>query len=291
MAVEFWESGINRFANSMWESIQSDPPRPVDPEARAEYLAFACDLATLAGKAILPQFRRPIAVDNKKAGTDYDPVTEADRAAERAMREEIGRQYPAHGILGEEFGLKPGDGLTWVLDPIDGTRGFVMGLLHWGTLVALFDGQRPVVGVIHQPALDETFAGDGITAVFAQGGGRRALATRPCSDLGRALAGTTAPEMFRTDRQNRGFERIRQATRGMRYGTDCYLYAMLALGLADLVIESSLKPYDVQALIPVVEGAGGVITDWDGGNPAMGGDVLATGDPRLHELALAELRS
>lgn len=274
----------------MGASIQSDSPIRLEAEARAEYLDFACRLARLAGEAILPQFRRPLGVDNKKAGTDYDPVTEADRASERAMREAIRKRYPAHGILGEEFGYESGDGLTWVLDPIDGTRGFVMGLLHWGTLVALFDGQRPVVGVIHQPVLGESFAGDGATATYTRGGERRALATRPCADLGEALAGTTAPDMFRTDRQTRGFERIRQVTRGMRYGTDCYLYAMLAMGLADLVIESSLKPYDVQALIPVVEGAGGVITDWDGGNPAMGGDVLATGDPKLHELALAELR-
>ena len=259
-------------------------------EARAQYLAFAGELATLAGQEILPQFRRPLTVDNKRPGAGYDPVTEADRAAERAMREAIGRRYPAHGILGEELGLKSGDGLTWVLDPIDGTRGFVMGLLHWGTLVALFDGQRPVVGVIHQPVLGETFAGDCASATYTRGGASRALATRRCSDLGAALAGTTAPELFKTDRQTAGFERIRRVTRGMRYGTDCYLYAMLALGLADLVIESGLKAYDVQALMPVVEGAGGVITDWDGGNPAMGGDVLATGDPKLHELTLAELR-
>lgn len=274
----------------MGASIQSDSPIRLEPETRAEYLEFACDLARLAGETILPQFRRPLAVDNKKAGTDYDPVTEADRAAERAMRAAIREQYPAHGILGEEFGLETGDGLTWVLDPIDGTRGFVMGLLHWGTLVALFDGQRPVVGVIRQPVLDETFAGDGARTVFTRGGDERELATRPCPELGDALAGTTAPELFRTERQVSGFDRIRELTRGMRYGTDCYLYAMLAMGLADLVIEANLKPYDVQALIPVVEGAGGVITDWDGGNPAMGGEVLATGDARLHERALQELR-
>ena len=274
----------------MAASIRSEFPVAVDAHARAEYLAFACRLAELAGEAIMPQFRRPIAVDNKKAGIDYDPVTEADRAAERAMREEIGKHYPTHGILGEEFGFERGDGLTWVLDPIDGTRGFVMGLLHWGTLVALFDGQRPVVGAIRQPVLDETFAGDGTRAIYTRGPEERTLATRPCPELGEALAGTTAPEMFRAGRQAAGFERIRQLARGMRYGTDCYLYAMLAMGLADLVIEANLKPYDVQALIPVVEGAGGVITDWDGGNPAMGGEVLATGDPRLHERVLAELR-
>ena len=275
----------------MATSIQSDCPIRLEPEARAEYLEFACHLARLAGEAIVPQFRRPLAVDNKKAGTDYDPVTEADRAAERAMREAIREQYPAHGVLGEEFGPETGNGLTWVLDPIDGTRGFVMGLLHWGTLVALFDGQRPVVGVIRQPVLDETFAGDGVRTVYIRGGEERALATRPCPELGEALAGTTAPDLFRTERQVSGFGRIRQLTRGMRYGTDCYLYAMLAMGLTDLVIEANLKPYDVQALIPVVEGAGGVITDWEGGNPAMGGEVLATGDARLHERALEELRA
>ena len=274
----------------MGASIQSDSPIRLEPEARAEYLEFACSLARLAGEVILPQFRRRLAVDNKKAGTDYDPVTEADRAAERVMREAIRERYPAHGILGEEFGFETGDGLTWVLDPIDGTRGFVMGLLHWGTLVALFDGQRPVVGAIRQPVLDETFAGDGDRAVYTRGREERALATRPCPELGEALAGTTAPDLFRTERQVSGFGRIRRLTRGMRYGTDCYLYAMLAMGLADLVIEANLKPYDVQALIPVVEGAGGVITDWDGGNPAMGGEVLATGDARLHERALEELR-
>ena len=274
----------------MGVSIQSDSPVQVDAPARTEYLEFACRLARLAGEAILPQFRRGLAVDNKKAGTGYDPVTEADRTAERVMREEIRRRYPAHGILGEEFGFEAGDGLTWVLDPIDGTRGFVMGLLHWGTLVALFNGQRPVVGVIRQPVLDETFAGDGARAIYTRGREQRVLATRPCPELGEALAGTTAPEMFRAGRQAAGFERIRQLARGMRYGTDCYLYGMLAMGLADLVIEANLKPYDVQALIPVVEGAGGIITDWDGGNPAMGGEVLATGDARLHERVLAELR-
>ena len=260
------------------------------PGERTEYLDFACSLAARAGEVILPAFRRDIAIDDKGGRAGYDPVTEADRATERVMREMIGERYPAHGILGEEYGHEPGNGLTWVLDPIDGTRGFVMGLLHWGTLVALFDGRKPVVGVIHQPVLGETFAGDGANARYVRHDERRDLRTRPCRELGAALAGTTTPEMFRTAREQECFRRIESRVRGMRYGTDCYLYAMLAMGQADLVIETRLKPYDVQALIPVVEGAGGVITDWEGGNPALGGDVLATGDPRLHEAALAILR-
>ena len=271
-------------------SLASATPYPVTPGERTEYLDFACSLADRAGEVILPAFRRDIAIDDKGGRTGYDPVTEADRAAERVMREMIGERYPAHGILGEEYGHEPGNGLTWVLDPIDGTRGFVMGLLHWGTLVALFDGRKPVVGVIHQPVLGETFAGDGANARYVRPDERRDLRTRPCRELGAALAGTTTPEMFRTAREQECFRRIESRVRGMRYGTDCYLYAMLAMGLADLVIETRLKPYDVQALIPVVEGAGGVITDWQGGNPALGGDVLATGDPRLHEAALAILR-
>lgn len=258
----------------------------MNPEQRAEYLAFAHRLAERAGDAILPHFRQSPAIDNKKAG-GYDPVTEADRTAEQAMREAIRERYPSHGILGEEFGHEQGDGLTWVLDPIDGTRGFVMGLLHWGTLVALFDGERPIVGVIHQPFLGETFLGDCNTATYRRGSASRLLQTRPCPRLEDALAGTTAPDLFKTPEQRASFGRIHDRVRTMRYGTDCYLYAMLAMGQADLVIESRLKPYDVQALIPIVEGAGGVITDWNGGNPALGGNVLATGDAKLHEAALA----
>ena len=261
----------------------------MNPHERAEFVDFARELAELAGESILSRFRQSPAIDNKKAGEGYDPVTEADRAAERVMRDAIRERYPSHGILGEEFGHEPGDGLTWVLDPIDGTRGFVMGLLHWGTLVALFDGERPVVGVIHQPFLGETFSGDGHTAHYRRNDDSSALHTRPCPRLQDALAGTTAPDLFKTPKETAAFERIRTHVRTVRYGTDCYLYAMLAMGQADLVIEAGLKPYDVQALIPVVEGAGGVITDWEGGNPAMGGQVLATGDPKLHELALREL--
>lgn len=253
---------------------------------RADYLAFAHRLAERAGESILPHFRQSPAIHNKKAG-GYDPVTDADRTAEQTMREAIRERYPTHGILGEEFGHEPGDGLTWVLDPIDGTRGFVMGLLHWGTLVALFDGERPIVGVIHQPFLGETFLGDCNTATYRRGSASRLLQTRPCPRLEDALAGTTAPDLFKTPEQRASFGRIHDRVRAMRYGTDCYLYAMLAMGQTDLVIESGLKPYDVQALIPIVEGAGGVITDWNGGNPALGGNVLATGDARLHETALA----
>ena len=271
-------------------SLVRSTPHPVTGDERAEYLDFAIELAEAAGQVILPHFRRGIAVDNKAGEGDYDPVTQADREAERAMCQRIERRYPDHGILGEEFGYRPGrNAPTWVLDPIDGTRGFVMGLLHWGTLVALFDGVKPVVGVIRQPFLDETFVGNCMSAECHRAGERIDLRTRQCGALADAFAGTTTPDLFKTEAERAGFQRIATKVRGMRYGTDCYLYAMIALGMADLAIETDLKPYDVQALMPVVEGAGGCITDWQGGNPSMGGRVLATGDPRLHEAALEAL--
>ena len=251
-------------------------------------------LAERAGRVILPFFRQERAgatVENKSQGAAYDPVTQADRDSEDVMRRAIAEQYPSHGVYGEEHGFTPGNGLTWVLDPIDGTRAFVMGLLHWGTLVSLFDGQKPLVGVIHQPFLGESFAGDGSHAFYRRNGASRNIRTRRCDAMANALCAATTPNMFRTLSERRGFESVRGKVRNMRYGTDCYGYAMLAFGQVDLVLETSLKPYDVQALMPIVEGAGGVLSAWDGGNPAMGGSVLASGDATLHAQVLQELQS
>lgn len=266
----------------------------VTKNERETYLEFAIQIAERAGRVILPLFRakqRGAAVENKAEGRAYDPVTEADRDAEEVMRRAISERYPSHGVYGEEYGFTPGDGLTWVLDPIDGTRAFVMGLLHWGTLVALFDGQRPIVGVIHQPFLRETFAGDGTRAFYRQNGTVQNMKTGPCDSLGSALCATTSPDLFRTPRERQGFERIRRKVKNVRFGTDCYAYAMLAFGQIDLVLETSLKPYDVQALMPIVEGAGGALTGWDGENPAFGGAVLAIGDTNLHAQVMQELQS
>ncbi len=266
----------------------------VSKSERESYLEFAIQLAERAGRVILPFFRQRqggTLVENKADGKAYDPVTQADRDSEAAMREAIAERYPSHGVYGEEHGFKRGNGLTWVLDPIDGTRAFVMGLLHWGTLVALFDGQKPLVGVMHQPFLQETFAGDGSHALCRRNGRSEIIGTRSCDSLVTALCATTSPDMFRIASERQGFERIRGQVRNQRYGTDCYAYVMLAMGQIDLVLETSLKPYDVQALMPIVEGAGGLLTSWDGGDPAMGGAVLASGDPRLHAQVLQELQS
>ena len=256
----------------------------MSPDELAAYLAFARNLATAAGAAILPHFRSPLAIDNKGAASDYDPVTEADRAAERTIREAIARRYPEHRIRGEEQGISGGDSaLTWVIDPIDGTRSFVLGQLHWGTLIALNDGAGPKLGVMHQPFVGETFVAiAGGEPFWERGGERRALRTRSCPRIDEAMLASTAPDMFATDAKRAAFDRVRSRARLTRFGSDCYGYCLLAMGMTDAVVESGLQAYDVQALVPIVEAAGGVITRWDGGPCHEGGDVVACGDRALH---------
>lgn len=252
-----------------------------------EFRAFAERLADAAAAAIQPHFRAPLAVEDK-GGRLYDPVTVADKAAEEAMRALIQAQYPEHGILGEEQGVALGSSpLTWVLDPIDGTRAFITGLPLWGTLIALNDGTRPVLGVMNQPFTGERFVGT------PQGAwrGTTALKTRACADLGSATLMCTTPDMFDTPARKAAFERVAGAARLMRYGGDCYAYCMLASGFVDVIVEASLQPYDVQALMPIIEGAGGVITAWDGSTAQHGGCVVACGDAALHAQVVEMLRT
>ena len=252
-------------------------------------LDFARELCAAAGEAILPHFRVAIDVENKADARRYDPVTEADRAAERVIREAIGLRYPSHRIRGEESGVSGGDSaLTWVIDPIDGTRSFVLGLLHWGTLIALNDGTKPVLGIMHQPFVGESFSAvAGGEATWQRGRERRILRTRRCARLGEAMLACTSPGMFTTEARRAAFERVRARVRLTRFASDCYGYCLLAMGLIDVVVESDLQAYDVQALMPIVEAAGGVMTRWDGSACDEGGDVLACGDPALH----AEVRA
>ena len=254
----------------------------------AEYLEFAQYVAEVAGRAILPHFREVISVEDKGGASEYNPVTAADRAAEAAIRAEIARVYPTHGIFGEEHGRAQGTSpFTWVIDPIDGTKSFILGQLHWGTLVALNDGTRPVVGIMHQPFVGETFAGAiGAPAYWQRGAARRDLRTRPCARIDEAIVATTDPRHFQTAEQRNAYRVATDGARLVRYGGDCYCYTQLAMGLTDIVIETGLQPYDVQALIPLIEAAGGVITDWRGGRCDEGGDVLACGDPVLHAALL-----
>ena len=248
-------------------------------------LAAATEVCAAAGRVILPHFRERIAVENKAAGGDFDPVTIADKHAEATIRRELRKRFPTHGFYGEEHGHEPGDGFTWVIDPIDGTRAFMTGMLHWGVLLALFDGAEPIVGVMHQPFTDEFFLGARGRAEYRRGAETRSLRVRDCADLSGAVLACTGPNHFGAAERER-FDAVSRRARMTRYGGDCYLYCLVAMGQLDLVIESGLKPYDVQALIPIVRGAGGVLTSWTGGDPAMGGNVIAAGDARVHAAAM-----
>lgn len=251
---------------------------------------FAEELADLSGQTILPHFRERIVVHNKLGDAGFDPVTEADRAAEHAIRAHIKRRFPSHGILGEEHGAERGSSpLTWVIDPIDGTRAFIAGLPSWGVLIALSYEGRPILGIMDQPYLDERYRGwnEGAEAVIR--GATKPLRSRACASLGEALLSTTDPHLFH-GAEVAAFTRVRNTVRLTRYGLDCTAYAMLAAGYIDCVIESGLKPFDIQALIPIIAGAGGGVCSWDGSDASNGGRVLAYGDARIRDEALELLR-
>jgi myo-inositol-1(or 4)-monophosphatase len=254
-----------------------------------ESLAIFLDrLADAAAKAIMPHFRASTEVSNK-ASAHFDPVTAADRDAEAAMRQLIAATWPEHGIVGEEYGPERADArFVWVLDPIDGTRSFITGLPVWGTLIGLLEDGRPRLGMMAQPFTGERFAGDGSRAWYTGPGGAKPIMTRAAASLAEAALFTTSPYLF-SAAEGEAYRRIEKSVRLARYGCDCYAYCMVAAGQADLVIEAGLQPYDIVALIPIVEGAGGRLTAWDGGSAAKGGRVCASGDPRLHEVVLAGL--
>jgi len=256
-----------------------------DAELRA-FVDFAEELAEISGQAILPYFRQHLEAEDKGRDGAFDPVTAADRAAEHAIRALIHDRFPDHGVFGEEHGFEEGSsGLTWVIDPIDGTRAFLTGLPLWGTLIALHDGQAPVLGVMNQPFTEERFVGSRCGAYLRHRGRCTPLRTRPCLRLGEARLQSTHPAMFSAQEWT-AFERLSQHVRLTRFSGDCYAYCMLALGCIDLVVESGLEPYDVQALIPIVEQAGGLMTNWRGGDCSQGGQVLAAANAVLHAEAL-----
>jgi histidinol phosphatase-like enzyme (inositol monophosphatase family) len=254
--------------------------------APIDFKHFVNELATLSGQAILPFFRTSIAAEDKSRGGVFDPVTEADRASEATMRQLIQRSFPSHGIIGEEFGAERTDAeYVWVLDPIDGTRAFIAGLPTWGTLIGLSRRGQPVFGMMHQPFTGERFFGDGGSSMYRGPGGERKLVTRRCESLKDAIISTTSPKLFAGE-ELRAYDRVESVARLARYGCDCYAYCMLAAGHIDLVVESGLKPYDIVALIPIIEGAGGIVTAWDGGSAAEGGRIVAAGDRRVHAAAI-----
>jgi histidinol phosphatase-like enzyme (inositol monophosphatase family) len=261
-------------------------------EMDAATIEFAHRLADAAGEVIRPYFRRRIDVIDKGKGA-FDPVTAADRGAEEALRALIARERPGDAILGEEYGHTPGtSGRTWVLDPVDGTRAFITGRHTWGTLIALEEDGRRVLGIIDQPVLRERFIGfDGKADMHAEGA-VAPLRTRSRERLADAIVSTTHPWGYFTDGERESFEALAHASRMSYFGGDCYAYGLLAMGYIDLIAESGLRAWDVAALIPVVEGAGGVVSDWNGNPvPPEGGHVIAAGDARVHAEAVKMLRA
>ena len=253
----------------------------------ASLIAFADRLADASAEAILPHFRQNTAVDDKPGMGKFDPVTIADREAERVMRELIEAEHPDHGIVGEEFGNKPASSAyTWVLDPIDGTRAFIMGMPLWGTLIGTLEDGIPVAGTMNQPFTGERFVGSADRAVCRRGGEETILTTSDTCSLKDTMLASTSPEMFSEGAEMDAFERVSGACRMTRYGGDCYAYCMLAAGQLDLVVEAGLNSYDIVALIPIVEGAGGIVTTWDGGSAADGGQIVAAANAELHQYAL-----
>lgn len=252
-------------------------------------LSFLDELADLAAAETLPRFRTGASVVNKHS-SGFDPVTEADRAAEAAIREAIEAAWPDHGILGEEHGSTGTDReLVWVIDPIDGTRAFISGLPVWGTLIGLYDNGRAVMGVMDQPFTGERFVAGPEGAFYSRSGSAQsALRVRDCEALEHATLFTTAPELYVGEAAAR-FENLRQSVRLTRFGCDCYAFALLAAGHIDIVMESGLQPYDIAALIPIIEQAGGIVTTWDGDRPEGGGDIIACGSRHVHDAARAIL--
>jgi len=253
------------------------------------FSSFVDQLAAASGEIILPFFRTALTIENKKPG-GFDPVTAADRAAEDAMRTLIAKNFPEHGILGEEFGAVRTDAeYVWVLDPIDGTKSFIAGMVAWGTLIGLMRSGEPVFGMMHQPFTREHFSGDGGAARYRGLGGNRELRVRACADLSDAVLYTTSPLLMNAaDRAL--FGKVENKVKLSRYGGDCYAYCMLAAGQIDLIIETEIKPHDIVPLIPIIAGAGGIVTTWENGPAQGGGRIVVAGDRRVHQAALEMLK-
>ncbi len=255
---------------------------------KADLIETANALADAARAITLQHFRTPHLRHDNKLDGGFDPVTIADRDAETAMRDILAARRPDDGILGEEHGQTTGtSGLTWVLDPIDGTRAFISGIPTWGVLIGLDAGKGPVLGIIDQPYLKERYIG-AFGAASLVSDSASPLATSRTKSLADATLLTTFPEVG-TKEDRAGFDAVAAITRLTRYGLDCYAYALLAAGHIDLVIEAGLNPYDIQGPQGVIEAAGGIVTDWQGGPAHNGGRILAAANKTLHAEALAIL--
>ncbi len=253
----------------------------------AELTRFAIALAEASAAEILPFFRRNTQVDIKD-GPVWDPVTEGDRAGERIIRQMIEERYPDHGILGEEYGAKESRSpFTWVLDPVDGTRAFVCGMPTWATLIGLSYEGKPAVGLMNQPVVGDMFYGSPEGAWASHRGTESHIATRKGIPLSRALVGTTAPELYRSEENQRRFQQLKSRAQLTRYGGDAYFFCMMAAGHMDIAMDCGLQPYDITPLLPIVTGAGGFAAEWTGGDIMKGGNVITAGSRELLDEALA----
>lgn len=265
-------------------------PAPNSEVSLDGFTSFARTLARVARKETLTRFGSDLRVENKSAEGLFDPVTDADRGAEMAMRKLIEDRFPEHGISGEEYSDRSANSpYAWSLDPVDGTRSFVCGLPTWVTLLALLKDGEPVLGLIDVPCLDETYVGSVAGSLLERHGQTVPLATSGCTDMSRARLSTTDPYLFDSGAKE-GFDKLRRAARTVRFGHDGYAYARLAAGTFDLVVECGLKPHDYNALIPVVTGAGGAFGDWQGGSDFLSGNVIAASSQKLYDEAAAIMR-
>lgn len=263
----------------------------ITSEEQAYFLGLIEMLADLARPRTLEWFRHPELSAGNKRAEGFDPVTEADRATEAAIRACLAARRPQDAVLGEELGRATGtSGLTWIIDPIDGTRGYLAGTPCWGVLIALADGEGPFLGVIDQPYIGERFLGGPGVARMTGPQGEKPLGTRATERLDAAILFTTFPEIG-TGAERAAFERVAARAQLTRFGMDCYAYALLAAGHVDLVIEAGLNPYDIAAPIAVIEAAGGIVTDWQGGPVGESGQVIAAANAGLHAQALAVLNA
>ena len=248
------------------------------------------DAADIAAAVTLPRFRSGLAVDNKEA-VGFDPVTEADKEAELAIRKLLGERFPDHSILGEEWEDKSGTApYAWIIDPIDGTRAFITGVPVWGTLVGLTVGGRAVAGLMAQPFTGEVYLSLPGEAGYYRGGQHLPLRTSKVTELSKAKMTATSPDIFDLTGTVLQWSAIRKSVLTTRYGLDCYGYALMAAGHVDLVVEAGLKNVDICPLIPIIQNAGGVVTTWDGGPAELGGNCVAAATPELHAAAMAVLR-
>jgi len=255
-------------------------------QEQADIIATVNEMADAGRPIALKYFRTNAQSVENKLADGFDPVTIADKEIELAFRQVLAKRRPNDGVLGEEFAdIASKSGLTWVLDPIDGTRGFISGTPTWGMLIGLYDGAEVLYGMIDQPYIQERFVGGFGGASLTHGDRVDALSVRPCATLDQAVLFTTMPDIGNAD-EITAFDRVSAQCKLTRFGMDCYAYALLAAGQIDLVIEAALNPYDIQGPLAVVQGAGGIVTNWQGGSAAMGGQVIAASDPRVHAAAM-----